>query len=70
MIALDNIDWHILKLLQDNSRESISSLSTKVNLSRPSVKARILRMEDRGIIEKYTIKLGDHTNNDQITFYT
>lgn len=70
MANLDKIDWHILEILKENSRESISSISSKVNLSRPSVSARILKMGEEGIIKKYTIEINDLSEKDKIVFYT
>lgn len=70
MANLDKIDLDILKILKENARESISSISNKVNLSRPSVSARILKMEEEGIIKKYTIEINDVSEKDKIVFYT
>lgn len=67
---MDEINYHILEILKHNSRESISSISEKVNLSRSSVRERILRMEESGIIEKYTIKITDSSKKNHIVFYT
>ncbi len=52
---MDDIDMKLLDLLQDNSRISITELSKLVNLSRPSISARIKKMEDEGIIENFTV---------------
>lgn len=67
---MDEINRYILEILKENSRESISSISKKVNLSRPSVKERILRMEESGIIEKYTIEIAGEPESEQIVFFT
>lgn len=70
MTVLDKINWEILNILKENSRESLSSISKKVNLSRPSVSERILRMEEKGIIKKYTIEIGSDFKTNTIIFYT
>ena len=53
----DEIDVRILHELQTDSRISIRQLSKRVNLSPPSVTERVRRLEDRHIIEGYTIRL-------------
>ena len=53
----DEIDVRILHELQTDSRISIRELSKRVNLSPPSVTERVRRLEDRHIIEGYTIRL-------------
>lgn len=56
-MKIDNTDIKILTQLQSDSRLSIRELSKRVNLSPPSVTERIKKLEDRGIIEGYTIKI-------------
>jgi len=52
---LDNIDNQILKLLSKNSRMSYVEIGEKVSLSRVAVRNRIKDMEEKGIIEQYSI---------------
>ncbi|MFQ5892630.1 MAG: winged helix-turn-helix transcriptional regulator [Candidatus Methanofastidiosia archaeon] len=47
----------ILRILQKNARVSISEISQKVNISRPSVKSRIQNLEKMGVIKKFTVIL-------------
>lgn len=54
---MDNIDIILLKLLQENSRITISELSKKLALSRPSISERILRLQEKGIIEEFTARI-------------
>jgi len=58
-MKMDNTDIKILMELQSDSRLSIRELSKRVNLSPPSVTERIRKLEDRGIIEGYTIKINE-----------
>ena len=51
---MDAIDTSIIKILQGNSRSSISEISTAVNLSIPAVSERIKKLESSGIIRQYT----------------
>ncbi|MDR3553083.1 MAG: Lrp/AsnC family transcriptional regulator [Clostridia bacterium] len=51
---MDSIDTHIIRLLQQNARQSVSEISSKVGLSVPAVSERIKKVEASGAIEQYT----------------
>lgn len=50
---MDDIDKKIMKLLQYNARMPISQISKEVSMSQPSVKERIIKLEERNIISGY-----------------
>ena len=52
---LDDIDRKILELLSENARMSYVDIGEVVGLSRVAVKNRVQALEERGIIEKYTV---------------
>ncbi|NGZ77252.1 Lrp/AsnC family transcriptional regulator [Saccharibacillus alkalitolerans] len=54
---MDVLDIKILKLLQQNGRMNVTSLSNELSLSRPSVAERLHRLEERGVIEGYTARV-------------
>ena len=54
---MDLIDELIVKELLMNSRLSMSELGRRVHLSSPAVKERVLQLEEKQIIKKYTIEL-------------
>ncbi len=54
---VDNLDNKIIQLLSINSRLSFADIGRQINLSPSSVRERVLRMEDIGLIEKYTLKI-------------
>lgn len=54
---LDATDMAILKALNQNSRIKISHLAQQVHLTPPAVNARIVSLEDAGIIQKYTTEV-------------
>jgi Lrp/AsnC family leucine-responsive transcriptional regulator len=54
---MDIIDAKILEALQENSRISLKAIGDKINLSSPSISERIKRMENEGIITKYTTEV-------------
>jgi Lrp/AsnC family leucine-responsive transcriptional regulator len=50
---LDRIDCAIIRLLEDNARESFANIGRAVSLSANSVADRVRRLEQHGIIEGY-----------------
>src|SRR5690348_11794657 len=50
---LDATDWAIIAELQRDARLSFNQIAKRVNLSAPSVAARIRRLEEAGVIEGY-----------------
>jgi len=55
--SLDKVDWHILKLLQENARLSYAEIGRHVGLTAPAVTERIRRLEEDGIIEGFHARL-------------
>ncbi len=53
----DSLDNKIIHLLTKNSRMSFADIGRQINLSPSSVRERVLRMEDGGLIKKYSLKL-------------
>jgi Lrp/AsnC family transcriptional regulator, leucine-responsive regulatory protein len=60
---MDKLDIDLLKLLQENARITISELSKKIALSRPSITERILRLQEKGIIEEFTARISLNSIN-------
>lgn len=56
---LDAIDRQMIALLQENARLSLVALAKSVGLSRSAVQERLQRLERSGVIEKYTVRLGN-----------
>ena len=52
---MSQIDIDLLHLLQENARMTVSELSKQLSLSRPSITERLLRLQERGVIEAETI---------------
>lgn len=51
---MDIIDFKILECLKENSRENATNIGMKINLSTSAVIERIKKLENCGMIEKYT----------------
>lgn len=54
---MDSIDTKIIQLLKQNGRMTSSDMSKHTHLSIPAVAERVRKLEDRGVIERFTVKL-------------
>ncbi len=64
---MDTKDKKLISLLLENARSSTSNLARKMALSRTTIQARIKKLEARGIIKGYTIKLSSELENKVLT---
>lgn len=55
---VDEIDQGILAALRENSRASFTAIAEQVGASEGTVRARMKRMVDDRVIEKFTIRTG------------
>ena len=53
--SLDATDRAIIAALTEDGRMTFKQLAKKIGLSSPSIRARILKLEDAGAIRGYTI---------------
>ena len=54
VISLDNLDWNILQALQENAKQTYTEIGRRFGVAHSTVYDRIRRMEEKGIIKKYT----------------
>ncbi len=54
--GVDDIDRQLLRLLRDNGRESYIHLAKEVGTSEGTVRARIKKLLDEGVIRQFTIR--------------
>ncbi len=52
---LDDIDLHILRILQEDSRTSYRKISDSLGIAVGTVYNRIKRLEDEGVFKAYTV---------------
>ncbi|MEC0128452.1 Lrp/AsnC family transcriptional regulator [Paenibacillus pabuli] len=57
---LDSTDKLIIDELSINSRITMKELGRKVHLTGPAAAARVAKLEDRGVIERYTIQVNQN----------
>ncbi|SDB30008.1 transcriptional regulator, AsnC family [Flavobacteriaceae bacterium MAR_2010_188] len=54
---VNDIDIQIINQLTKNSRSSFAEIGRKISLSPSSVRERIQKLEDLGVIEAYSVRL-------------
>jgi len=59
---MDEVDKSILEILKDNSRISYTEMAKRLNLSEASIRRRVKRLVEKGIIRKFTIEIGQGAN--------
>lgn len=57
MKNLDEKDKKIIEMLFENSRRPYHEIADKVGLSESTVRKRVIKLQEGGIIEKFTIKI-------------
>ena len=55
LVSLDDLDWAILRILQESARETYTEIGRRLDLAHSTVYDRIRKMEEHGIIKKYTV---------------
>ncbi len=58
-MTIDPTDRQLLALLAENARAPVAELGRKLGLSRTTVQSRIERLERRGVISGYAVRLSD-----------
>jgi Lrp/AsnC family leucine-responsive transcriptional regulator len=54
---MDDIDIKIIDMLQTNAREAFATIGKRVELSAPAVGKRVKQLEEKGVIQGYSLKL-------------
>lgn len=57
MDTLDDTDRQILEILLEDARRPYSDIGDKVGLSGPAVSDRIERLQERGLLRRFTVEL-------------
>ena len=64
---MDRTDYQILNLLQADSRTTLKSIGDRVGLTAPAVSERIRRMEEKGVIKRFSISIDRNQLDSNIT---
>jgi Lrp/AsnC family transcriptional regulator, leucine-responsive regulatory protein len=69
MMALKEIDYRIIELLQKNARATQSEIAAAVGLSQPAVAERIKKLEQEGLIKEYVARVDARRLGKDITAF-
>lgn len=69
MPNLDEIDRKILDLLQADARQTNAEIAEKVGLTAPSVFERIRKLEQRGVIRGFTVRVDPQALGKTLTAF-
>lgn len=56
-LRVTDLDRQILSLLEQDARRSVSDMAQRVGASRTAVKDRMVRLQDAGIIKRFTVDI-------------
>lgn len=66
---MDSVDLQIIEMLKSNSRSTSSEISKAIHLSVPSVSERIRKLEEKGLIEQFTLRLSREITGRHLLAY-
>jgi len=75
VFSLDDLDWKILRAIQENSKQTYSEIGRQLGVAHSTVYDRIKKLEKNGVIKKWTVdialeKLGITCITARMTVYT
>ena len=62
----DKIDEKIIEFLRNDARESFVEIGKKLKLSESAVRRRVKNLVDGGVIEKFTVEMGEANTTSAI----
>lgn len=69
MLKIDEIDQQILKILEGDGRISYRQLGQKLGVEESTARKRVVRLKDKGVIERFTIDVNEATFGRTITAF-
>ena len=67
MADLDDLDIALLDALSADARQPVAALARRLHVARSTVQERLSRLEQSGVIDGYTIRLGPEAAGRRIT---
>jgi Lrp/AsnC family transcriptional regulator for asnA, asnC and gidA len=61
MSVIDKMDIKIIEMLEEDGRRSFTEIARKFNVSESTIRKRILVMQRKGVIKKFTVKVDPST---------
>ena len=65
-MAHDKIDDKIIEFLRNDARESFVEIGKKLKLSESAIRRRVKNLVDNGVIEKFTVEMGEANTTSAI----
>jgi DNA-binding Lrp family transcriptional regulator len=65
-VALDDLDYKMVALLRSDARRPVASLAAELGVSRATVRSRIDRLIESGLIRGFTIAVHDHATRNLV----
>jgi Lrp/AsnC family leucine-responsive transcriptional regulator len=69
MLKIDEVDQKLLKILEQDSRISYRELGQKLGIEESTARKRVVRLVDKGVIERFTIDVNESTLGRTITAF-
>lgn len=66
---MDEIDRHIVSLMQENARISVTELGKRIGLSTPAANERLKRLEEREVITAYRAVINPEKFGKHVTAF-
>jgi len=69
MKKLDKTDRKIITMLMEDSRRPYREIADEVGLSESTVRKRVIKLQEEGVIDKFTIRLGEDLDEKKISAF-
>lgn len=69
LLNIDELDQKILKILEEDGRISYRKLGQKLGIEESTARKRVVRLKERGVIERFTIEINEATFGRTITAF-
>ena len=63
---MDDLDYKMIALLRSNARRPVASLAAELGVSRATVRSRIDKLVDTGVIRGFTIAIHDNATRNLV----
>jgi DNA-binding Lrp family transcriptional regulator len=66
MIAMDDLDYKMISLLRSDARRPVASVAAELGVSRATIRSRIDRLIENGVIRGFTIAVHDQATRNLV----
>lgn len=69
MLKIDELDQQILRILEEDGRISYRKLGARLGIEESTARKRVVRLREKGVLERFTIEVNDATLGRTITAF-